>query len=76
MKDLLPKEILKRKKMGFTPPLKYWIDYGFKNMANDIYKDKELSRLFNKNYLEKSLNQYNKIFPLLTFGLWHEKFIK
>jgi len=76
MKELLPKEILKRKKMGFTPPLRYWIDYGFKDMAKNIYQDKELSRLFNKTYLEKSLQQSNKIFPLLTFGLWHEKFTK
>jgi len=75
MKDLLPKDVLKRKKMGFTPPLSYWIDYGFKDMAKSIYEDKELLKLFNKTYLEKSLQQRNKIFPLLTFGLWHKEFI-
>src|SRR3989344_3154134 len=76
MNHLLPKEILKRKKMGFTPPLSYWIDYGFKDMAKEIYEDKELLKLFNKYHLEKSLQQYNKIFPLLTFGLWHKEFMK
>ena len=76
MKRLLPKEVLQRKKMGFTPPLSYWIDYGFRDMAKDLYQDKDLLGLFNRYYLEKSLQQNNKIFPLLTFGLWYKEFIK
>lgn len=80
MKNLLPKKVITRKKYGFSPPVTYWIDKEFKNMALDIftdndYKINELNQKFVKRILtEKGKKHYNKIYPLLLFGLWYKEF--
>ncbi|MBS3127847.1 asparagine synthase (glutamine-hydrolyzing) [Candidatus Woesearchaeota archaeon] len=81
MSGLLPKEILTRKKYGFTPPLTHWINKDLRSEAQNILLDNnEIGKYFNKSYLSKILNEaskkdYNKVLPLLMFGYWHNEFI-
>lgn len=52
-KDDLPKEIIKRRKVGFPVPLDHWFQGSFQGYAKNILLDKKtLNRgIFSKNYL-------------------------
>jgi asparagine synthase (glutamine-hydrolysing) len=80
LKDFLPEEILKRKKMGFGVPLSKW----FRGKLNDYLKEILLSEsfkkcdLFNFNEVKKLIDEHTKrdidhssrLFLLLVFELW------
>jgi asparagine synthase (glutamine-hydrolysing) len=82
MKPLLPKEVITRKKYGFTPPLTQWINTSLKSEAQSLLLDnKEIGKHFNTNFLKNILEDasskhYNKILPLLMFSHWHKTFIE
>ena len=78
MKNYLPAEIIKRKKYGFTAPLReWWIDYfreDMKEMLPEIRKGKifdydETCKLLNKD--KKSNDAINRLFPILVFQTWY-----
>jgi asparagine synthase (glutamine-hydrolysing) len=87
MRDRLPKEIIKRKKLGFRVPLNEWFRGPLKTMAYDLLIDKSFrdSGIFNVNIVNKMLDNHvkslgrngNEIFELVCFELWrrnlHEK---
>jgi len=81
MKGILPKEVISRKKYGFTPPVTHWIDRDMMNYTKDILGisdvDKYLDRAFLQNILNKAEDKqhYNKIFPLMMFGQWYDKYM-
>jgi asparagine synthase (glutamine-hydrolysing) len=80
VKNLLPKEILSRKKMGFGLPLKHWFRKELKDYLREILlSQKAINRgLFNKNYVEKLIidhkigkeNYANHLWALLTLEHW------
>ncbi len=83
MKDLLPEEVITRKKYGFTPPVTTWIDKHIKREAINLLLDSDSTYdiYFNRNYLKRILydttkRHYNKIFPLLMFAYWHKNYIE
>jgi asparagine synthase (glutamine-hydrolysing) len=78
VKGLIPDEILFRKKQGFGVPLYEWFleelgDFARKKLL-DFTKNTDY---FNKSYLEELFikKSANKIWNLLNFVLWHEKWI-
>lgn len=79
VKGLLPDEIIYRKKQGFGVPLYEW----FLSELGDFAKDKILKFLqktdfFNKNHIDllfKAKNSH-KIWYILNFVLWYEKWIE
>jgi len=82
MKNLLPKEVIQRKKYGFTPPLTLWINKHLKSEACNILldSDSEVKRYFNHKFLKNILTDntkkhYNKILPLLMFGQWYDLYL-
>ena len=79
MAKILPKEIIQRKKYGFTPPVAHWIDNDLLDYARNKLSSSEIKHLFNKYYLTKILEgnkkDYNKIFPLLMTSLWSEQYL-
>jgi len=83
MKDLLPPQILKRKKLGFGTPVNLWLKTGMKEISAEILdRLKKRKHLLKTTYIEKVkknrfsvLHQY-RIWNLLMFELWYETFIE
>ncbi len=84
-KDMLPKEIIHRRKKGFPVPLSLW----FKDNLNDLIADVLLSEkaksrgYFNSHFVEHMLKQqtsgcidYSKtLWNLVVLEFWHRSFI-
>lgn len=74
MKDKLPKEIIYRKKYGFTSPLAEWFNNYLINFKEITYK----SNLFDKRYLDKLFSDVNSnkninvLWPVINISLWHK----
>ena len=84
MKSLLPKEIIMRKKYGFTAPLAEWYGSYLFDAANSYLAEAEVVKqgVFNKEYIRNLLRnskgdveKINKIILLLTFEIWYKMFI-
>jgi len=84
-RDILPAEVLKRKKMGFGVPLTAWFRNELKDyLASIILSEKALKRgYFNSGYLKKLFNEHtggranhaNQLYLLLILEIWHQTFI-
>jgi len=84
LKNILPKEILNRKKMGFGVPLEHWFRKELKDYVKEILlSQKAIERgLFNKNYIEKLIadhqtgraNYANHLWALLTLEHWFRQY--
>lgn len=82
-KNLVPKEILKRKKQGFNLPLDDWIRTGLKEFVNDsLTKDYvKKAGICDENYVTKlvdrhmagTINAGRRIWTLLCFHLFLAK---
>ena len=80
MKDILPDEILFRKKMGFGVPLVHWFKKDLSEYAGDILLSHEAKQrnIFNSNYVQGLLKKHRKrgrdlsarIWALLFFEHW------
>lgn len=83
LKDLLPYEILKRKKQGFGTPIDLWFKKGMKDLSDEIF-DRLMKRdfLFNSKYIKtikkRRFNRYfgSRAWMLIFFELWYETFIE
>jgi asparagine synthase (glutamine-hydrolysing) len=83
--DIVPREILHRKKMGFGVPLDVWFRNDLKEMTFDVLLDqKSVERgYFRKEYVSKMLDEHvsgrydhsYRIWALLFLELWHRMFI-
>tara|TARA_B100001750_G_C15514060_1_gene605681 strand:- start:208 stop:2103 length:1896 start_codon:yes stop_codon:yes gene_type:complete len=84
-KDLLPNNILNRKKQGFGVPIEYWLRNELKEMMFDELLSKSSNNLkyFDKPFIEKMLIEHvnekrdysNKIWSLLIFEIWHKQYL-
>lgn len=86
MSRLLPKKIIKRKKQGFSIPMKNWLRCELKDMVFDVLSKEKIKekKYFNYDYVEKIVEQHltgrrdnaHRIWPLITFELWHDSYIQ
>ena len=83
MKDIIPREILKRKKQGFGTPVSLWLKKGLKKISYDLFKNLEKRKnIINPEFIKKiRRNRSNRYFEmiswtLLSFELWYETFIE
>lgn len=83
MKDILPPQILKRKKLGFGIPVKMWLKTGMKEISIDILERLEKRKsLINPIYIKKIKKNRSKwpykkiVWNLIMFELWYETFIE
>ncbi len=83
VKDLLPPEILKRKKMGFNTPVNFWLRTGLKNLSNEIFdrlsRREEIIKYKYIKFIKKNTNNIlhvNRAWNLLMFELWYETFME
>jgi asparagine synthase (glutamine-hydrolysing) len=85
LSDIVPREILHRKKMGFGVPLDVWFRNDLKEMAYDVLLDQKCIErgYFRKEYISKMLEEHvsrrydhsYRIWALLFLELWHRMFI-
>ena len=84
--QLLPKEILQRKKHPFVVPVDAWFKQGLKEMAEHIISKSRLcqGKLFRKEYLKKIIRNYDKsplyygrqLFGVVSLDIWHKIYIE
>jgi asparagine synthase (glutamine-hydrolysing) len=85
MSERLPKSIVYRQKHGFQVPLDSWFRNELKEMVCDsLARDRiESVGIINADFVEQLLNEHmserknhsEKIFSLLVFFLWHERWL-
>lgn len=85
LKNVLPDDILSRKKMGFGIPIHRWFRGELKDYLKDIIlSPKSLGRgYFNKDYIETILCEHEKgqnehgyrLWALMMLELWHRNYI-
>jgi asparagine synthase (glutamine-hydrolysing) len=82
-KDILPKKILMRKKMGFSIPLARWFRKDLKDVAYALIVDKGQNGLFNASTIERLWNEHqsgysdhaSELWALVMFRMWQNKFM-
>jgi asparagine synthase (glutamine-hydrolysing) len=81
----LPREIIRRKKAGFSAPVRAWLVRDLREMVEDLLSESNIKqrgyfdyrsvrRLIDENLSGREDNNL-KIFQLLTLELWHRAFI-
>ncbi|HVF89088.1 MAG TPA: asparagine synthase (glutamine-hydrolyzing) [Blastocatellia bacterium] len=81
----LPREIIHRKKAGFSAPLRAWLVRDLRDMVEDLLSEANVKgrgyfdyrfvrRLIDENLSGREDNSL-KIFQLLTLEIWHRTFI-
>ena len=83
MKDILPSEILQRKKMGFGTPINLWLKRELREISIQLLENLEKRKniiqskyvkLIKKNLLKKLFS--SEAWNLIMFELWYETFIE
>ena len=84
LKEILPSQIVFRKKKGFGIPVGLWLKNELKNHLLEILSPERIKRdgIFNpavvqsmiKEHLEGRANHRKKLFSLLTFHWWKDNF--
>jgi|Deesub1362B_J571_1020462.scaffolds.fasta_scaffold00706_5 asparagine synthase (glutamine-hydrolysing) len=84
-KNLLPPEVIERKKMGFGVPLEHWFRGELREMVYDLLLDRRsIERgYFRKEFIHQMLDEHvsgrwnwqYQIYNLLMLELWHREFI-
>lgn len=85
VRDLLPAEVLQRRKMGFGVPLDHWFRSSLHEMAHDVLLTGAATRrgLFNPSYVSSMLEEHRRgtaswkdqIWNLLMLEYWFRTFI-
>ena len=83
--NLLPKEIIYRKKAGFSAPVRSWIRTSLKPLIEDLLSESSIKKrgLFDPKEVQKIIEvndsgkeDYNlQIFQLLNFEIWMREFL-
>jgi len=86
MSKWIPKEIIDRKKVGFTTPLDDWFQDNLKHEVEErlLSPGSACSQYFDVNVIRKMLNDHiemkedykRPLFSFLTFETWYEQFVK
>ena len=81
---LLPREILEGKKRGFSAPIGPWLQNELQPMTRDLLSPEAIRRqgFFDPGFVTRLIDDHaqaradnsRKIWALLTFALWHERY--
>lgn len=83
MSRLLPKNIIYRKKQGFSIPIKNWLRNELKEYMEDLLINSDvIKENFDSYYLKKLMEQHirgshnhsHRLWALMNIELWHRKF--
>lgn len=83
MRDVLPQEILTRKKMGFPVPIESWFRGSFRSILDEyVLSERALDRgIFNAPYVRELVarhtageNHAERLWMLVNFEIWQRRF--
>jgi asparagine synthase (glutamine-hydrolysing) len=83
MKDILPREIVSRKKMGFPVPIGQWLRGSFSHIVDEYVLGERASerRIFNREYVTELVarhrageNHAERLWSLINFEIWQRRF--
>jgi len=84
MEGILPDNIIYRRKEGFSIPIKSWLKTDLKDLMLEYLSTKRLkeSGLFHEPYIRTMIDQHlqnrqnhaHRLWPLILFHLWSERF--
>ena len=85
MKDVLPKPILSRRKMGFPVPFGSWIRGRFRSLIDELVLSERAAEreLFDREYVQRIVNEHmagevdhsERLWSLVNFELWQRQFL-
>jgi len=84
VKDILPKTVVTRKKLGFPVPIRIWLKNEMYDWAKNMISESQTDYLFHKNMIFDLLEEHcigkrdnsRKIWTVLSFMQWHKLFIE
>jgi asparagine synthase (glutamine-hydrolysing) len=79
MRNVLPAEILTRKKMGFPVPFGNWLRGEFRSIVDEfVLSERALNRgIFNADFVREIVNRHNeRMWFLINFEIWQRQFIE
>ncbi len=81
---LLPERIIDRPKQGFSIPMKNWLKGPVKSMMTDLLSYNRIQKqgIFDPGYIEQLMKEHlenksnhsHKLWSLMLFQLWNERF--
>ena len=85
MEDILPHEIIYRRKEGFSIPIKNWLKTDLKGLMLEYLSEKRIKEagFFNTAYIKKMIDEHlsnkqnhaHRLWTLILFNIWREKFL-
>ena len=86
MKEELPRNVLNRKKRGFTPPIINWLNNSISDLESHYFSQKRIKeeKILDYNYIKKISNEYKngktgnyaKIWSIICLQSWLDVFMK
>ncbi|GAX90870.1 asparagine synthase (glutamine-hydrolyzing) [Effusibacillus lacus] len=84
VKDILPKEVAERPKLGFPVPTRKWLKNEFYGWAKDLIDASPVEHLINKKFVLQLLEDHKnnvrdnsrKIWTVMIFMLWHQVYVE
>lgn len=86
MADVLPPEILRRGKEGFSIPIKNWLRNELRPLMLDVLSSAHIKRdgFFNDGYIQQLVKEHldgvdnhsHRLWALMVFGIWREVYLK
>lgn len=84
MKDELPRDVQRRKKLGFPVPTRHWLKNEFYEWARTLITESHIDQWLDRTLVLNMLEQHKegqadhgrKIWTILIFILWHRIFIE
>jgi asparagine synthase (glutamine-hydrolysing) len=81
LKDILPKQILKRRKMGFAVPIKHYLRKELKDLVDKYVLAYDKHGLFNIDFLKDTekkgkLKDISRLYwDVMMFNMWYERWM-
>jgi len=84
VRDILPKEVAERPKLGFPIPTRVWLKNEHYEWARELIKASKTDYLLNKQYVLGLLEEHKqgvrdnarKIWTVLVFMMWHQIYME
>ncbi len=86
MEGILPDEIIYRRKEGFSIPIKNWLKTDLKDLMMEYLSEKRVKEAgyFNYEYIRQMINEHltskqdhaHRLWSMILFNLWWERFAK
>jgi asparagine synthase (glutamine-hydrolysing) len=84
VKDILPREVAERPKLGFPIPTRQWLRNEHYNWARELIDASNVDHLINKKYVLNLLEEHKngvrdnarKVWTVLMFLLWHQIYVE